>query len=628
MKHSSIHLFPALFGAALLFGGVIRTLHAQPLGPQEIPQFLQTLVPQSNTGAPAAVAQPAEAPRISMTADGYLRYVGAPPGQHFPPAAGAAAVPPEIRSRDFLLRHGRLFGLQTPATDFRVKRNRQSRGRSYVRMQQLHRNIPIVAAEVVVQVDDQGGVECVLGDLAAEAQMLGTNTIPVVPALSANEAAVRARAAFATVAAPANIQTSVPQLAIFAPSVLDESGSPTLVWDLEVTCESALTANARVLVNALNGDVVRVWSTVYSALNREIYDANSTTNDPGTLTRTEGQPASGIADVNNAYDYLGDTYAFYFNVHGRDSLDGNGLKLSGTVRYCSPNGTNAPSCPPASLAFFSNGNKRMYFGAGYTADDVTAHELTHGVTLFESGLIYTNASGAINESFSDVWGEFVDLGNGRGTDTPAVRWLIGEDIPGGAIRSMTNPPAFFDPDRLFSPLYQQPSNTNDFGGVHKNSGVNNKLCYLLTDGNTFNGQTVYGMGVGTVASLYYEVQVNLLTSGEGWAGLYNALRQAAVNLGWNTADRNNLYHACLAVEFVGPSDGQNVYVDKTSVCPIPAGLPTCNLNYGPYVTIGQGVSGANPGDILRVQNGNYNEPMTVDKALTIQAVNGPVTIGP
>ena len=187
------------------------------------------------------------------------------------------------------------------------------------------------------------------------------------------------------------------------------------------------------------------------------------------------------------------------------------------------------------------------------------------------------------------------------------------------------PTNFNHPDSLFSPFYQQPSNTNDSGGVHRNSGVNNKLCYLLTDGDTFNGQTVYNNNLSAVADLYYEVQVNLLTSGAGWTELYNALTQAAVNLGWGITDRNNLYRACLAVEIATPP--RDLYVDKSSGCPIPTGIPLCVVNVGPYLTVGQGVAGATSGDVLHIRIGSYNEPMTIEKILTLQTVNGSVTIG-
>lgn len=629
MKHSSPHFLLAALGFAILGGPVLRATGAQPPAPGEISALLQKLAPKAQ-GRAAGPALVAEAATISMTSQGFLRAIGASPGQHFPPEPGMAGKSPELIARNFLSTQGRLFGIQSTNASYVTKRNRENNGRHYVRLQQSHRGIPVVAAEVTVQVNNLGGLDCVLSDLSVEVQSLDTNLTALSPTLSTSEAIAKAKGAFPT-ESPVNIRSTTPRLAIFSPAVMDETGAPVLVWDLEVSSQTLLEANARVLVNAANGQLVRVWTQIHSALNRQIFDANTTTNDPGTLVRAEGQVASGISDADNAYTFLGETYNFYKNVHNRDSLNGGGMTLSATVRYCSPNGTNAPSCPPPNLAFYS-GN-RMYFGAGYVADDVTAHELTHGVTGFESGLIYANNSGAINESLSDIWGEFVDLtyNVGGGNDAAGVRWDIGEDIPGGRIRSMKNPTALGDPDRQFSPLYIAPTNspnsTNDFGGVHSNSGVNNKLCYLLTDGDTFNGQIVRGVGLNAVAALYYEVQINFLSQGSGWADLYNALRQAAVNLNWNTTDRNNLFRACLAVEIIGLNDGQHVYVDKASLCLNPAGLSTCSLNYGPYISVGQGVSGAQTADFLHIRTGTYHEPMTIDKTLTLEAYGGPVTIG-
>ena len=88
----------------------------------------------------------------------------------------------------------------------------------------------------------------------------------------------------------------------------------------------------------------------------------------------------------------------------------------------------------------------------------------------------------------------------------------------------------------------------DNGGVHINNGVGNKLCYLLTDGDKFNGYTVTAMGIPAVADLFYEVQVNLLSEASDYADLYTQLTQAAINLGWSAGDRTNLERACRAVE--------------------------------------------------------------------------------
>src|SRR6185295_8339438 len=105
---------------------------------------------------------------------------------------------------------------------------------------------------------------------------------------------------------------------------------------------------------------------------------------------------------------------------------------------------------------------------------------------------------------SDVFGEVIDQTNGRGNDAANVKWLIGEDILGlGAIRSMKDPTIYGDPDKMTSPLYYR--DPFDNGGVHFNSGLNNKAAYLMVEGGTFNGQTITGLGLTKVSKIYYEV---------------------------------------------------------------------------------------------------------------------------
>ena len=196
----------------------------------------------------------------------------------------------------------------------------------------------------------------------------------------------------------------------------------------------------------------------------------------------------------------------------------------------------------------------MIYGDAYgfpLADDVVAHELTHGVTQYESNLFYYYQSGAINESFSDLWGEYYDQTNGLGNDTPAVKWLLGEDTAGlGAIRSMSNPPVYQDPDKMTSSYYVEDASDN--GGVHTNSGVNNKAVFLMVDGGTFNGKTVTALGWDKTAAIYYEVNTNLLSSGADYSDLYYALYQGCSNLigqkGITASDCQQVRNATDAVE--------------------------------------------------------------------------------
>ena len=83
---------------------------------------------------------------------------------------------------------------------------------------------------------------------------------------------------------------------------------------------------------------------------------------------------------------------------------------------------------------------------------------------------------------------------------------------------MKDPTVFGDPDRMASPYYYY--GTGDNGGVHYNSGVGNKAAYLITDGDTFNGYTITGIGITKAAKIYYEAQTNILSP----IGLWQSLR--------------------------------------------------------------------------------------------------------
>ena len=316
-------------------------------------------------------------------------------------------------------------------------------------------------------------------------------------------------------------------LAIYDPRLLGGPGptGPQLVWRIDVVALNGLF-DELVLVDAATGRINLHFDKYAEAKNRKVCDRNNVVGGAEACTtgavRTEGQGPSGITDVDHAYDFAGETYDFYFSKFGRDSLNNAGLPLNSTTRFC-PDFFN---CPFQNA--FWNGSQMVY-GDGFPVDDVVGHELTHGVTDFESSLYYYGQSGAINESLSDVFGEFVDLSNtaGGGDDSAAARWKIGEDI--GAIRDMKNPPAFRQPGpdaehalRLRAPATKRASTPTAVSTTRPR--------ILMTDGDTFNGKTVTGLGIDKVARIYYEAEVHLLTSGSDYADLYDILQQACKNL--------------------------------------------------------------------------------------------------
>lgn len=478
--------------------------------------------------------------RINKTHDGLIRFVGAPSENSFL-VKRTVGQTPEAKANDFLREMRNAFIQPSELVAFEVNRIKNGMGRDYIKFRQIYSGLPVFGGEINVQVSRTGGVECALSTLMTNSLPLDSGKVSVKPSITKEQSKKIAIKLMGEENPDIALSTSEPELVIYDPSILGISGPVQLVWLMVVSDDSSIDVSEQILVNAQDGMVALRYTLIKTAKNRQIYDSNNTTADPGTLMRSEGQAASGNADVDNAYTYFGDTYDFYYTNHGRDSIDNAGYTLSATVRFC----RSGYTCPYQNA--YWNGS-RMYFGQGFTAaDDVVGHELTHGVTQYESNLIYAYEPGAINESFSDMWGEWIDQSNTGGTDTEAVKWLIGEDVPVyGAARDMADPPAFGDPDRMRSANYYVGAADN--GGVHYNSGVGNKLCYLLTDGDTFNGHTVSGMGIAATADLFYECQTNLLTTASDYRDLYSVLTQAAVNLDLSQTDRDNIEEACQAVE--------------------------------------------------------------------------------
>jgi Zn-dependent metalloprotease len=225
---------------------------------------------------------------------------------------------------------------------------------------------------------------------------------------------------------------------------------------------------------------------------RLLYDAKKRDSLPGELVRSEGEGPVADPAVNEAYDHAGATYDFYDLVFKRNSLDGNGMTLIGTVHVAEADGRGR--FVPLDNAFWDG--KQMAYGDGdgmifqrFTRSlDVVGHELTHGVQSFTSNLEYEGQSGALNEHFADVFGALVrQWKNGEPADR--ADWLIGREVLVGAptrsaVRDMEHPGTAFSDDPYLgsdpqpahmSKLYRGQS---DNGGVHINSGIPNRAFVL------------------------------------------------------------------------------------------------------------------------------------------------------
>ncbi|UCG58442.1 MAG: M4 family metallopeptidase [Phycisphaerales bacterium] len=206
---------------------------------------------------------------------------------------------------------------------------------------------------------------------------------------------------------------------------------------------------------------------------------------PGGTSKYPG----GDKDGDNAYACTHTAYHFYYDNFGRPSYDGDEEDVEVYVHR----GVNWKQ------AHYDAGCDIFEFGDGYAVLDVFAHEFTHGVTETAVGLVYQDQPGALNESFSDVFAAMMDTAN----------WTIGENTPGGAARDLSHPPAHGHPDHMNKFWVTK----SDNGGVHTNSGIPNKVYYLLANGGTHNGIKVDSIyPASKLRYLYYHVLTTRLSS--------------------------------------------------------------------------------------------------------------------
>ncbi|TYB77049.1 M4 family metallopeptidase [Bizionia myxarmorum] len=317
-------------------------------------------------------------------------------------------------------------------------------------------------------------------------------------------------------------------------------------------------------INAHDGTLVQQFTGMAHALDRRVYEGG-----PQSLVWQEGDAFPGSLTIwqRNEVEASGHVYNFFNNAFGYVSFN------NADARMITVNNDPNIDCPNANW----NGATANYCN-GTATDDVIAHEWGHAYTEYTSGLIYAWQSGAMNESFSDIWGETVDLINNYADEDEDLslrtgcnssdRWRIGEDATafGGAIRDMWNPTCNNDPGKVTDGLYR--CGEGDSGGVHSNSGIPNHAYALLVDGGTYNNQTISGIGLTKAAHIFWRAQSIYLTATSDFYTLADALEAACTDLlGFNLeglstevtaagasgdvltmSDYNQLVKAILAVE--------------------------------------------------------------------------------
>ncbi|MFD2824269.1 M4 family metallopeptidase [Lacinutrix iliipiscaria] len=462
----------------------------------------------------------------------------------------------------FLETYKRIFALNSPANEsFTVKSVKTDNfGFQHVSLQQIHNGIPIYDGTLRFHFNNESKLTSVNGNFIPNIKL---NAIPNISEAIANSVATQTIEGQDINKSGAPLYINKNTLYVFQKGLAQGHYTTRhLVYEVEV--RNNLDVREFVFVDAHSGIVVEQFTGMAHALDRIVYE-----NNEGNIVWQEGDAFPGSLTIwqRNEVEASAHMYNFFNNAFGYQSYDGADI----TMRTI--NNNPGISCPNANW----NGSTANYCD-GTASDDVIAHEWGHAYTEYTSGLIYSYQSGAMNESYSDIWGETIDILNNyedadddvslRTGCNSSDRWMIGEDATafGSAIRDMWNPPCKGDPGKVTDGNYW--CSTGDSGGVHINSGIPNHAYALLVDGGTYNGQTITGLGFTKAAHIFWRAQETYLTATSDFAVLADALESSCTDLiginlqGLSTtstpagpsgeiitiADYNQLVNTLLAVE--------------------------------------------------------------------------------
>ncbi|MBD0371886.1 MAG: M4 family metallopeptidase [Pyrinomonadaceae bacterium] len=470
----------------------------------------------------------------------------------------------------------------------RVFEDKDKAERAHTHFQQTHNGVPVFGGQAIVHLDTVTGAEAVeTTDNLVEGVDVNTT-----PNLAANAAIKAAKDKYKEKKGCDDCFTDAPKADLW---ILRHEGVDYLVYRVQLSRLDGTenTSEPVYFINAHSGELV--WSydnlqtqsatgtgsslysgtqsitTYLSAGNYYMEDVNrgiGTFDNRNTarISAFTGAITSfgsvyRFSDTDNIWNsttqragvdaHYGATkvYDYFLNVHGRNGIDGNG----GPRTYASINGTTGLISSIVHFgksynnAFWTDSKNQMFYGDGdgtawspIVTLDICGHEMTHGITSRTAGLVYSGESGALNESWSDVFGVMVEL-YARGGET-AGTWRIGEDArtpatAGDAERWMDLPHNGMnygytsnDQPDYYTERYV---GSSDNGGVHINSGISNHAFYLVAKGGTHAhvpGPFVTGIGADKAARIWYRALTTYMTSSTNFAGARTATLNAAIDL--------------------------------------------------------------------------------------------------
>ena len=439
-------------------------------------------------------------------------------------------------------------------------------GMAHTRLRQELSGVPVWGGEAIVHLHDDGSLSSITDTLVLDPHV---DTTPLVDADDAVELAIMASLGWDELSADPLVD-----LWVYRGEKADH-----LSWRvrLERIDGSNHPTKPVFFIDAHTG--LQLWSyedlhtgtgdtnyygnvTFESYLSAGDYYLEDTTRNIGTYSADFGTASLYyITDTDDAFDeswqYNGveghiaaaAVYDYFWDTFGRDGVDGSGgpgyvgsVTGSGdTMSVVVDYGWSYANAFWAGDYMAVGGGDGTTFGSLSTFD-IVGHEMTHGVVEHTAALVYANESGAVDESFADVFGAMVER---SALGESADNWTVGEDcmtpgVPGDAVRYMADPTADGYSRDHYDDLYTGPL---DNGGVHDNAGIGYLAFYLAAEGGvhpTYPDLTISGQGAVIVAAIWYRALTTYMTSSSDYADTRAATLSAAADLHGESSIQYNM----------------------------------------------------------------------------------------
>ena len=486
-----------------------------------------------------------------------------------------------------------VLNVSDPSQEFKVEKLISDKlGMTHIKFQQIYKGIKVWAQELIIHMNSQGDIVSLNGDFEPTPSSITDLSGKLTSTVAVNDAVKDFESKATLHSLPVKLENILDYYGPTSEKVIwyDKKQVPHLVWFVEI--RSGLSHDWYYFIDAENGSVLNSFNNVCydgaatasgvdlngvtrtfntyqvgsdyymidaaepmfnagqstipdnpvgAIVNWDLNNQDLTSNSTiyyVTSTNNQWNDPSSVSAHYNAYV----TYNYYRTVHGRNSIDNNGMTIYSIVHVTEDG-------QPMDNAFWSG--KVMCYGDGNTyfkplagGLDVASHEMTHGVTQYTSNLVYQDQSGALNESMSDCFASLVDSTN----------WQIGEQIvknftafPSGALRDMSDPHNGGSAgDACWQPAVMSEfvNTTEDNGGVHINSGIPNHAFYYVAA----------AIGHYKTGLIWYRAETTYLTRSAQFVDARIATEKAATDLFGSSS--NELQALKTAWDNVGVNEGQ------------------------------------------------------------------------